>query len=190
MCAQNFLTDRGMQSKKFGDHWSVLPQHASPSRMVCLEGLSSTFAVQGPKRTSHCKCSLNLAMNHDTVSWQSQRLSKTRSGILESEHSLLQRRMHGGYCLLVCIPQIEADIPLFNFLSISFSPMGQCYAAEWLHRLHNTWSAFSHCPCSVRKALRVFPQGVWLVCYNVLYWRIGYFQTLLFGQNRPKLAKR
>lgn len=66
MCAQIFLTDKGMQSKKFGDHWSPLPQYASPSRLVCPEGLSSTFTVQGANRTSHCKCTLNLAMNRKT----------------------------------------------------------------------------------------------------------------------------
>jgi len=32
----------------------------------------------------------------DTVSWQKQRLSKTRLGILESKHSLLQRQMQRG----------------------------------------------------------------------------------------------
>lgn len=66
MRAQNFLTDRGMQSKQLGDHWSILPQHASPSTLVCLKGLSSTIVVQGANRTSHCKCALNLAMNRKT----------------------------------------------------------------------------------------------------------------------------
>jgi len=44
--------------------------------------------------------------------------------ILESKHSLLQSRMHGGYFLLVWKPCIEAGIPSLNSLSINFSPRG------------------------------------------------------------------
>jgi len=37
---------------------------------------------------------------------------------------LLQHQMHGGYFLLARTPRIEAGIPLFGFLSTSFSPWG------------------------------------------------------------------
>jgi len=39
--------------------------------------------------------------------------------------------------------------------------MGQAHVEYWLHHVHNTWSAFSHFTCSVRKGLGVFlPEGV------------------------------
>ena len=131
---------------------------------------------------------VGLHVNIDSVSQQKQRLSKTRFGILESKHSLWQCQMHGGCFLLACIPRIEAGIPLFNFLSVNFSPWGSpmlpigcllCITlGEHFHTVHVQWG----------RVWGSFLQGLWFLVLQCIITK-GYPRTLLFGQNHPKLAK-